>query len=212
MLAILVYLAARLFGGGTLEQTLVQAAGLVSTERADSLQFRYLNEAALLDRFWLQPWFGSSPWGFNAFVFGETGFKRGHAIPDSLWIQAVSVNGLLGIVGVVFNLWAPVARGLGLMSDWRRRVAPEVVICALMVMLYLIDSLVNGFKTPIYVLMAGGLSRVSLFGATAPASAAPRRQPLAQTLQPRGANDVASRGSVVKPRARPTNLRSSWLR
>ena len=67
MIAVVTYLAARLFGDGVIEQWLVDAAGMVSADRAQSLQCRYDNEAVLLERCWQRPLFGSSPWGFNTF-------------------------------------------------------------------------------------------------------------------------------------------------
>lgn len=196
MVAVPSYLAMRMFGDGVIEQSLVDAAGMISAERAESLQFRYTNEAALLDRFWRNPWFGSSPWGFNTMVIGESGLARSHAVPDSLWIYGVTLNGLFGVAGLVGSLWCPAARGLGIGSRWRGRIAPEAFLCGVIVMLYLLDSLVNGFKTPIYVLIAGGLSRVS---------------PLREVATRQSRAGVSSR-RLLRPRGRIADLPASLLR
>jgi 4-amino-4-deoxy-L-arabinose transferase-like glycosyltransferase len=212
MVSILAYLTLRLIGDGLLEQVLVDAAGLISTERASSLQFRYTNEGALLDRFWRNPLFGSSPWGFTTHVGGESGTWKLYAVPDSLWIYAVSVNGLTGLVAVISSLWIPAARGLGLASRWRSRIAPEVFVCGLIVMMYLIDSLANGFKTPVYVLIAGGLSRASPLRVAVTGQAQPERVTCRTPLQPRTAAGGVHRENVIEPCDRSSDKHSAWLR
>jgi len=214
MVSILGYLTMRLFGGGLMEQVLIETAGLISPERAESLEFRITNEDALLARFWDNPWLGASPWGFNTMVVGDTGLERSFAVPDSLWIYAVTINGLFGVTALIANLWLPIGRAFGF-GDWRRKVAPEVLICGMVVMLYLLDSMVNGFKVPAFVLLAGGLSRVSPWLAPDRASGSPSLPASTEKLRPRKTGEAGfqqNRGNRVTPRGKGVDLHSSGLR
>jgi hypothetical protein len=208
MIAVVTYLAARLFGDGVIEQWLVDAAGMVSADRAQSLQFRYDNEAVLLERCWQRPLFGSSPWGFNTFEGYDSSSSVKYAVPDSLWIYAFTINGLVGLIGVIGSLLVPAVRTFTLAALWRNRISPESLICALIVMMYLVDSLVNGFKTPIYIFMAGGLSRVLVRPSATDTETPSSTKHVASRspLQPRSADSGLHRDRVLEPRGRPTNL------
>jgi hypothetical protein len=210
--SVLCYLLLRLFGDGVLESVMVEMAGVISAARAESLEFRFTNEDVLLARFWANPWFGSSPWGFNTFDVGGSSDTKWVAVPDSLWIYGLTINGLFGVTALVANLWMPVARGFGLLLGRRAQVAPEVLLCSLLLMLYLLDSMVNGFKTPVYVMIAGGLSRVSPLRTQTPVSSGSDHSSFAANLQPRSKAGGQAIDNKVTPRAEGVDLHSSGLR
>ena len=106
----------------------------------------------------------------------------------------------------------PVARGFGLLLGRRAQVAPEVLLCSLLLMLYLLDSMVNGFKTPVYVMIAGGLSRVSPLRTQTPVSSGSDHSSFAANLQSRSTAGGQAIDNKVTPRAEGVDLHSSGLR
>lgn len=173
MLALIpLFLVIRLWGAGLIEQWMLDQARLVSEDRAASLQYRFDCEQMLLARFWQQPWFGLSPWSFNLHFNAETG-EVTNITSDSMWIIAVVVNGMVGLLGFVGLLWLPVLRAQFSRSAESLRSHPEFVIAGIIVTIYLVDNLFNAFTNPIYLALAGGLSRVPLRSTELVAAAVP---------------------------------------
>lgn len=161
LLAVPVYLGLRLFGGGFVESVTADTARLVSDERGRSLQFRFDNEARLLDGLWEHPWFGAGRRDFGGFRDLETGEAKA-VVADSYWIISTATQGLLGLFGAIGLIWLPAVRALGWSGGspaWR---SPERLAVCILLMVLIMDSMVNSFVTVTYVALAGGLSQISL--------------------------------------------------
>jgi hypothetical protein len=72
----------------------VALAARLSEERAASLQFRFDNEAALLERAFQRPWFGWGPYERNLLHDPVTG--QASAISDGRWVIVLGISGFLG--------------------------------------------------------------------------------------------------------------------
>jgi hypothetical protein len=134
---------------------------LVNDERAQSLGFRFQCEDLLVARAIQQPVFG---WGRHdrsrpyAFAFEDDPLHR-KVIIDGMWISALGIRGFVGLV-----LWFLAMELPAMMFLWRfptrlwrhPRMAPASV-AAVLLGLYMIDCLLNGFINIILVTLAGGL-------------------------------------------------------
>jgi len=69
---------------------LVEVAGMLSPDRAQSLSFRFFNEAILLEHALEKPLLGWGGWGRNLFY---------NSTIDGTWIIVIGVAGLLGFIG-----------------------------------------------------------------------------------------------------------------
>lgn len=76
-------------------QALVDAAAIVSEDRAESLAFRFDNEDLLLEHAEKRLWFGWGAWGRNR-IYSPSG--RDQAITDGLWIIMLGSQGLVGFL------------------------------------------------------------------------------------------------------------------
>jgi hypothetical protein len=156
----------------------VALAARLSEERAASLQFRFDNEAALLERAFQRPWFGWGPYERNLLHDPVTG--QASAISDGRWVIVLGISGFLGYLAEFGMLALPV------LLVWLRTPpgGHPVMVLALMLMLAvnMVDLMPNATVTPLTWLLAGALlghaERFSLLPArplAAPAPAAPRR-------------------------------------
>ena len=155
LLAIPAYLAARILGGGRLEAMLVEAAHLISDERAQSLQFRFSNEVLLLSNLDQSLLFGGGLWNFGVYLDHETGNYE-VLVPDSLWIIEVSTKGLFGMVCVIGMLWVPATRTV---LQPRRLQNPVLFTGGLILATLILDTMSNAFVPQLYLALAGGLMR-----------------------------------------------------
>jgi hypothetical protein len=140
---------------------LTEAALMVSPERAQSLNFRLVNEDRLVERAFLRPAFGWGGWG-RAHVNDDSG--RDISVTDSLWIIVIGNYGLVGLLAVVGVFTVPL---LGLMravpaAGWTHRMASPAVGLCVMVLLYQVDCSFNAMINPVYIVAAGGLSCLSI--------------------------------------------------
>lgn len=140
---------------------MLDKAQLVSEDRAASLQFRFDCEQFFLGKFWQQPLFGTSPWTFGVFFNPDTGEMR-TVVVDSLWILSAVTNGIIGLLGFLGLLWLPVLRTHFARGPGPTGGIPEFSAAGVIVLIYLVDCLFNGFTNPLCVALAGGLSRIPL--------------------------------------------------
>jgi hypothetical protein len=171
-----------------------QAVDLVSYlghGRAISLQFRLDNEDLLIAKALQRPIFGWGGWGRNL-VYGVR-----PTVTDGLWIVAFGCNGFLGLClftaalllpPVLFVRRFPVERW----SD--PDLAPAAVI-AVILDLFLLDSLSNGMLNVIYLIAAGGLASVV-------SSSAPMRK----------VHDDNQRAPAARPWRKHSNSRTVRIR
>jgi hypothetical protein len=192
------YLLMRLTHVGGVDELLTAWSQSLPPDRAGSLQFRLENEAVLIDRAWLQPLVGWTPWSFLEPIPDEWGELR-LLVCDSMWIIHFACNGILGLASVVALLLAP---GLRALAPLPRAVADrrggDLFTLGAIVTVFLVDCLVNAFLVPAYLIAAGaviGASAVqtvpSGVGERQPVPASPSRVP----LRPRLAH-----ANVLRPR------------
>lgn len=127
-------------------------------DRSQSLAFRIENEEILSAKARLRPVFG---WGAsgNNHVADEWG--KTITITDSLWIIAFGVNGAVGLISFTAIFLLP-AWGFGWFrypaKSWANpKVAPAASLSVVLA-LYMLDSSLNAFPNPIFVISSGALS------------------------------------------------------
>mgnify|MGYP000704700793 CR=1 FL=1 len=122
--------------------------------REQSLEYRFINETALLERAAEKPLFGWGGWGRNLVRHAETGIIL--SIPDGRWIIVFGTFGWLGYV-CEFGLLA-----LPLLLVWRATrgsipLPPFIAPLCLILGITMIDMLLNATLTPITWLTAGAI-------------------------------------------------------
>ncbi|KIC10720.1 membrane protein [Leisingera sp. ANG-M1] len=137
-------------------EALVAQAEAISAERAQSLNYRFENEAQLLARAAEKTWFGWGGWGRNLIRHEETGQIL--SIPDGRWIIVFGTFGWLGYIAEMGLLAAP----LFLLAAAARRaprgsVSPYAAPIALILAATLVDMLLNATLIPITWMCAGSV-------------------------------------------------------
>ena len=154
---------------------LVEAAKLVSAERASSLATRFDNEDRLSDKAMKQAVFGWGGWGRSR-VYDDSG--RDISITDGLWIIEFGSRGLVGLTAMlgVFLLPIVILVRRVPVREWTRAWGAPAAALTTVVGLYLVDCIANAMITPIFILAAGGLTGLTPFRPVAakPAAAEPR--------------------------------------
>lgn len=136
---------------------LIDAAGAtLGGERAQSLESRLVNEDMMTGRALERPFFGWGGWG-RVRIHDESG--QDVTITDSLWIITLGNKGLVGLVALMAVVLLPAlvltARlPVGLWVDPR---AGAVAALAVVLVLWMIDSVLNAMIDPVFLLVAGGL-------------------------------------------------------
>jgi hypothetical protein len=139
--------------------TLVSQAAKLDEVRARSLDFRFEHEDQLLDKAIQRPWFG---WG---------GYNRSHvyreitgedvSITDGFWIIQLGLSGVVGFVGTFGILLVPIFLARRRFVWIRSAVHRQMVAClALIVAIYAVDLLPNGFFNSFTVFLSGALTGV----------------------------------------------------
>ena len=125
-------------------------------EKKNSLLFRFVNEIQIAERARLQPLWGWGRWG-RACIGREGGLPV--LTPDSVWIAALGQQGFIGFFAILSVLFLPTL----LFSvrvppvKWLTREIAPVTACALVVLVFALDSLANAMLIPAYLLAAGGI-------------------------------------------------------
>lgn len=131
-------------------------AEAISTERAQSLGYRFHNEAMMLERAAENPWFGWGGWGRNLVRDMETG--RIISVPDGRWIITFGAFGWLGYIAEMGMLTLPI-----FLLAWEMRrhrghaFSPYATPIALILAATLADMLLNDTLIPITWLCAGSV-------------------------------------------------------
>jgi hypothetical protein len=190
-----IYLAMRLTHMGGVDELLDAWVHAIPVDRAESLQFRLDNETLLVARGWERPVFGWTAWGFLVPIENEYGEVR-NLVSDSMWIIYFACHGLVGLVSFVVLFLMPGIKGVAARVRTAAGIpASEVAVVGLLVTLFLVDSLVNSFVAPIYILAAG-----AVIGARVD------RGPLAR--QSPSAADECAESRALQPSVRAAVLRS----
>ncbi len=142
-------------------------AFLVASENTDndrsaSVAFRMANEKLLAAKAQQRMMFGWGDSGGNR-IYDEEGHDI--SVTDSLWIIAYGQQGVFGLISFTAMLIVP---SLGFVflryppGTWsNRKVAPAVGL-ALILVLYLLDSVLNAMYCPVFMLANGGLAGLVL--------------------------------------------------
>ncbi|WP_028584987.1 hypothetical protein [Desulfogranum mediterraneum] len=160
LLSIPCYLVLRMNNVITIDDLTTFTHQYLDTERVDSLAIRLLQEDLFYQRALEQPFFG---WG---------GYDRGKPIDphtgqpikimiDSLWIITMRSRGFVGLI-TLFSamligpwLWLQKVRKYK-KDDPENDFLPQVLL-SLIVVLFMIDSLLNGMINSVYILISGAL-------------------------------------------------------
>jgi hypothetical protein len=185
------------------EERMLRVSEYLSSERADSLEFRFRNEQQLLARAQERPWFGWGTWGRNR-IFDQDGIDR--SVSDGYWIIMLGMQGAVGYVGAFGMALAPI-----LLASLRlRRFSPDkdrylVSGAAIVVAFSLIDWLPN-VPSMLSYFLAGALGGVAE-SATARVPRAARLERVPLQAPPFGAATPPAGPTPSEPTAIP-GLRS----
>ncbi len=137
-------------------EAILDYAGSISAERAQSLDFRFDNEELLLDRAHEKPWFGWGGWGRNLQLHPETGDIL--TIPDGNWIIVFGSFGWLGYIAQMGLLSAPIAHlSLKMRTMKKSEMSPYVATITIILAATMMDMLLNATLTPFTWLCAGAV-------------------------------------------------------
>lgn len=142
-------------------QSLVDFAYKINPQRAQSLEFRFDNEAILGDRARERMLFGWGGWGRNI-VQQENweGIMVDATIADSMWIIIFGSRGILGLISIFASLIIPpvlFAVRYPAKTWFNPQIAPAAV-ASVVLTLFSLDCLLNYMFNPIFPLISGGLS------------------------------------------------------
>lgn len=159
LLIVLIIVAPLVYVGLRATQTwslkhVVEVVHDLNPRRAQSLEFRLVNEDRLAQKALQRPIFG----------WGGYGRSRVHnSITDGLWIITLGKTGFVGLAGLLGFLLLPMVvmlirlpRSALLDPAWAAPVGIGIVL-----VLHMIDSLMNAFINPLFVLAAGGATGIA---------------------------------------------------
>lgn len=130
-------------------QALVDLVSAIDTERALSLNFRFTNEAALLEHASERMLLGWSGWGRHMVFDSVSG--ESISISDGRWIIALGVGGLVGYVIEFGLLLLPIFAAV-----LRARICPPAIAALTLIhATTLVDLLPNATLTPLSWLITG---------------------------------------------------------
>jgi hypothetical protein len=133
---------------------LVDTAATFSTDRADSLQFRFKNEQILLNRAGERFWFGWGRYGRSR-VYNEYGNDL--SITDGRWIITMGQFGLFGFLAEFGLLVIPIYRAVRALRFANFRESVLLGALALIDAIIVVDQLPNASLSPWTWLLAGAL-------------------------------------------------------
>jgi hypothetical protein len=162
-------------------QRLVEVAARVNEKRASSLEGRFENETMLVEKAFDKPLFGWGTWG-RWRIRDDMG--RDITTADSLWIISLGQTGLVGLGSLVVMLLLPVLLLMRRVPvrHWVQPATGAAAVLAILLLVYMLDSLLNAMLNPIFVLAAGGLSGFYVIAPQLRARAEARRR--ARGLEP----------------------------
>jgi hypothetical protein len=137
--------------------SILDAAGAVQSERAGSLQFRFLQEDALLARARERIFFGWGEYGRNV-VHDEEG--KGTSVLDGYWIIRLGVNGIAGFISSFGPLLIPVLLARRRFSTFTQDNDKVLVAgVAFTLTIIVLDLIPNGLWACYPFLIGGALTR-----------------------------------------------------
>ena len=159
------YVAGRIALDDLVYQYVLPWLEFLSSERAESFQFRMDNERFLLSRAWEQPLTGWAPEGFGIIntdgMTREDALAAGTIVKDSLWIITFGTSGFLGLCTLYSVLLAGATR-----CYWDRgaRGVVEVMALSAIVGIVLLDTVSNSNVNAVAILFAASSLSVGVDG------------------------------------------------
>jgi len=151
-------------------KSVVELASVVSAERAQSFDFRLMNEDAMIDFAAERPWFGYGVFSNRNRFYNE--LTRQPVITDGYWTILMTGRGFVGLALTFSVLVVPVIRA------WRRfgrypQLAERAAIAGVTLMLgvQVVDLLPNGLFTFLPYYVAGALWGGCTSGSRVPSAA-----------------------------------------
>jgi hypothetical protein len=137
-------------------QTISSAMEFMPSDRVESLDTRARNEDLLVAKALEQPLFGWGGWGRSRIV-NEEGDDV--TIVDSIWVEILGRNGLVGLIGLMGVLFVGPATLLARVppSAWRRSETAPAFCLALVIAMFAVDCTMNAMINPAFLLAIGGL-------------------------------------------------------
>lgn len=134
---------------------MVEIAAKYSAERAQSLQFRFANEDALLERAMQRPLFGWGGWERSSIhdaISGDT-----VSVTDGLWTISMGYSGFVGFLAQFGLLALPIFLVGAAFRGTGREIPVLVGGLALVLALNLVDLLPNSAITPVTWMLSGAM-------------------------------------------------------
>lgn len=128
-------------------------------DRLQSLGFRFMNEEILSAKARERMLFGWGGFGRNQ-IFNAQGYLV--TTTDSLWIIALGVNGLVGLVSLFTALVLPALSFWFFYppTTWSNANIAVAAALAVVLLMYALDCVLNAMVNPIFALAGGGLAGV----------------------------------------------------
>jgi hypothetical protein len=137
------------------ERAVIEQAYAISPERAESLHFRLVNEALILERASQKPLLGWGSYG-RPFIHNTNG--QIITIPDGRWVITIGALGWVGYIAEFGLLALPIFLiFLGIRGVPNAQISPLLGGVCLILATNMFDLLPNATLTPLTWLMAGGL-------------------------------------------------------
>ena len=135
---------------------MVDYARKVSVDRAASLEFRFANEDALLEKARERIWFGWGSWGRHHVFDPITG--QDLSVIDGYWIILLGKSGILGFAAFYALLLGPVYLAVKRIDSINPMSSRWLVLSMVFIVLIrAVDLIPNAFITPITMFFAGSL-------------------------------------------------------
>ncbi len=155
--------------------TIIDWVTALSVDRANSLEFRIVNENYLLEKARERPLFGWGGWG-RSFVYDPATGTGISLVADGYWVATLGVGGWVRYLSE-FGLLCLPAFVLFLRAR-RFELGPETAILSLVLVANVMDMLPNATATPITWLLAGALwGRLELARVVTDAEQVPAAKP-----------------------------------
>jgi hypothetical protein len=134
---------------------ILSLASAASKDRSSSLEFRFINEDALLKKARQKPMFGWGTWGRNSIMMSDDNEHVQQRVVDGVWIIEFGSFGWAGYVSTFGLLCLPfiLAVRKGRSATWTN----ASITLLIMLLANLIDLIPNSSLTPLTWLIAGSL-------------------------------------------------------
>ncbi len=159
LLVVPLYIIVRLTGLVTSQDVAGMASHIFDEDRVQSLEYRLDAENLYSNKAFQRPFLGWGGYARNRVVDPDTGRVVNKAL-DSLWLITFSSQGLVGLLSFVVSVLTGPWLVFRYLSKKNGDITPSPhipIVLSLCVVLFMIDSLMNGMFNSIYVLISGTL-------------------------------------------------------